>query len=191
MNRKWMKLSLVLAVVALLAVSVTAAAAAWPGGGRGAGFGAGADGSLLATVADALGIEPADLVAELQAGKTVADLATDKGVELSAIVDALTAQHRELLANAVANGRLTQAQADARLEVFTANLTTRLSEPFGANCFGFMDADGDGVCDLCGQTMGGMRGRMGRGMMGRGMMGRGGMGQGMGPGGMWGNQGNS
>lgn len=198
MNKQWLKIGVVLVVVAALAVTAVVASAAWPGGGRGQGFGFGPDGSLLSVAAEELGIEQADLVTELQAGKTIADVAEEKGVELSAIVDAFAALHSENLANAVTNGWLTQEQADARLELLKTDLTARLSQSFDPRGFGFTDADGDGVCDFCEEN--GMGGMMGRGMMGRGMMGRGGMGrgfgQGMGPGGMWGNgapanQGNS
>lgn len=190
MNRKWLKLGIVIIVVLALAVTAVAASAAWPGGGRGQGFGAGPENSLIAIAADTLGIEPADLIAELQAGKTVAEVATEQGVELSAIVDTFAAVRAENLNNAVSNGWLTQEQADARLELLKTNLTERLSQPFDTRGYGlgFEDADGDGLCDHCEEY--GIGGGMGQGFgcgMGRGMMERG-MGQGMmGRGGMWGN----
>lgn len=190
MNKKWLKISIVLVVIAVLAVTAVSASAAWPGGGRGQGFGFGPDGSLMSVAAEALGIEQADLVTELQAGKTIADVAEAQGVELSAIVDAFAALHSENLANAVTNGWLTQEQADARLELMKTNLTARLSQSFDPRGYGFTDEDGDGVCDFCdeyGIGQGRMMGPRGNDNgMGRGMMGPRG-GNGMGRGGMWGN----
>jgi hypothetical protein len=86
-----------------------------PGFGRdGLRFG----GELLSVVADKLGIEVTDLRTEMQSGKTIADIAEEKGVETSAIVDAIVAAQQENLDQAVTDGRLTQEQADARLETF-------------------------------------------------------------------------
>lgn len=191
MNRKWLKISIVLVAIVALAATAVVASAAWPGGGRGQGFGVGPDGSLLSVAAETLSMEQADLVTELQAGKTIADVAAEKGVEVSAIVDAFVAVHADNLANAVTNGWLTQEQADARLELLKTNLTARLSEAFDPRGYGFTDEDGDGVCDFCeAYGMGQGRGMMGpRGNfngMGRGMMGPRG-GNGIGRGGMWGN----
>lgn len=90
-------------------------------GGRGRGGAKGGflgweDGSLLDIAADQLGMTQEDLVAELQDGSTIADLAAEKGVELQAIADAFVAQRAEDLAEAVEEGRITQERADWMLE---------------------------------------------------------------------------
>lgn len=97
-------------------------------GGRGPG-GIG-HGASLTTIAEALSMTEADLQSALQAGKTVAALAEEKGIALQAIVDALLAEQKTLLAQAVTDGRLTQEQADARLTALATQLPTQLSTTF-------------------------------------------------------------
>jgi hypothetical protein len=70
----------------------------------------------LAAAADAIGIEPRQLLAELRDGATVAEVAADNGVERSAVVDAVEAAFRERLDAAVEGGWLTQEEADERAE---------------------------------------------------------------------------
>ena len=80
-------------------------------------------------VAEQLGMTVDELTAALQGGKSVADLAGEKGVALETIVEALMAPRREALATAVANGRLTQEQADTMLAEMQENITTHLQQP--------------------------------------------------------------
>lgn len=84
----------------------------------------------LTTIAETLNMTEADLRTAIQAGQTVADLATEKGIALQTIVDALLAEHKSLLAQAVTDGRLTQEQADARLAELATQLPTQLSTTF-------------------------------------------------------------
>lgn len=140
MNSKWKRwlvggLGALLALtVALGAVTTTFAndqgtvATAWRGG-RG-GLGRTGHGASLTTIAGALNMTEADLQSALQAGKSVADLAKEKGVALQTIVDALIAEQKTLLQQAVTAGRLTQAQADARLAALQAQLPAQLSTAF-------------------------------------------------------------
>ncbi|GAB4518104.1 MAG: hypothetical protein Kow0047_29710 [Anaerolineae bacterium] len=120
---------------------------AHPGGWLGFGMGfrgahAGPDGSLIATAADVLEVDRADLVAQLQDGKTLAEIAGDQADE---IVDAFLAQRAEALQEAVDAGRLTQEQADTILGWMKDSVTQRMEEAFSPPAF--VDADGDGVCD--------------------------------------------
>ncbi len=130
MNKKWLKLSIVVLVVGVIGVSAVAAHPPGPGGGW--GMGGGFADSPIAIAAEQLGMEPDALLTELQAGKTVAELAEANGVSLDSIVDAVVAAHSERLATAVENGRITQEQADERLATMTEHLTERLSQPFEA-----------------------------------------------------------
>jgi hypothetical protein len=100
-----------------------------PGGFPGLGMDRGSGGgSLLMTVAaDQLGMTEAELRAELRAGKSIADLAVAKGVDTQAISDAYLAQLEAELDAQVADGSLTQNQADARLEQESEALPDRLT----------------------------------------------------------------
>lgn len=64
-------------------------------------------------VAKAIGITEADLTTALASGKTVAQIASADGVALQKVIDALVADGKAELAAQVANGSMTQAQADA------------------------------------------------------------------------------
>ena len=130
--------------------------------GRRGGMG-GRQQSLVAVAAQQLGVNQADLVVQLQGGKTIAQVASEKNVALDTIVNAFVATRQARMAQAVAAGRMTQAQADAMLATMRANVTARLSQPWspqgpGAGT-GFTDQNGDGVCDYAGS------GRMGSGPM--------------------------
>jgi len=75
----------------------------------------------LSAVATALKLKPADLSAQLQSGKTLADIAkaqnVDETIVKQAIVDAAKAQ----IQREVEYGVLTQAQADQRLSTLTVD----------------------------------------------------------------------
>lgn len=140
-----------------------------PGGGPGmmgnmGGRWGGPENSMIAIVAEKLGLTTDELVTELQAGKTIADIAKEKNVALETIVDAVVAPRAERLTQMVTNGRLTQEQADTMLATMKANITTKMSEKWEPRGLGYQDADGDGACDNMGQ--GPMGGRFGGGRMG-------------------------
>jgi len=122
----------------------------------------GAQQSLVAVAADTLGLTQVDLIAQLQGGKTIAQVAADRNVALNTIVDAFVATRQARMATAVAAGRMTQAQVDTMLTPMRANVTARLSQPWSPRGpgAGFIDQNGDGVCDYAGS------GRMGGGRMG-------------------------
>ena len=60
-----------------------------------------------------LGMTQADIQAERLAGKSLAELAQAKGVSKDALVKAILDEHKADLAKLVADGKMTQAQADA------------------------------------------------------------------------------
>jgi hypothetical protein len=138
---------------------------------------AGPQNSLIAVAAEALGLTPQELIAELQAGKTLADVAEEQGVALETIVDAFLAPREEALQAAVEAGRLTQEQADALLAQIREHVRTRLTATwtFGQGYGpGFADENGNGICDYMESGSWGFGLGTGRfGPMGRGMMGRG------------------
>jgi uncharacterized protein (DUF433 family) len=54
----------------------------------------------IAFVADLIGIEPAELLAALADGQTIADVAQDNGVEVDSVVDAIVSELRDRLDDA-------------------------------------------------------------------------------------------
>ena len=93
----------------------------------------GEHGGMLDVLAEILGMTPEEIFAELEAGKTIAEIAAGQDVELADLVDALIAPRAEALAQAVENDRLTQEQADWLLEHTREGLEWLLSN----NLFGF------------------------------------------------------
>ena len=157
------------------------------GSGTGPGYGlavkgawAGPEQSLVAVAAETLDMEQADVVAELQSGKTLAEVAEANTVDVQDLVDAFLAPRAEFIAQAVADGKITQADADAMQARMQAMVTAKTAQPWEPN--------GNGSCDGTGMGSGQqMRGRQaqsqGQGMgmaahntqrssMGRGMNGR-------------------
>ena len=82
-------------------------------------------------VADLLGMTPAELLAARQSGKTVLEIAKEKGVTEQQLTDAMEKTRKDALDAAVKAGTLTQAQADAMLERMTANAGQWLSASMG------------------------------------------------------------
>ncbi len=80
------------------------------------GFG----GLKLEETAKVLGVTTTDLSAQLKAGKSIQDIATERGVSDTQLTDAVHAQgvanEKIRLAQLVTNGKITQAQADAQLQ---------------------------------------------------------------------------
>jgi polyhydroxyalkanoate synthesis regulator phasin len=72
-------------------------------------FGFGGDPS---TVAESLGIEEDELRSALEDGQTIAEIAEEQGVDVQDVVDDIVAAQQERLDEAVADGDLTQEQAD-------------------------------------------------------------------------------
>ena len=98
----------------------------------------------LEVAATTLGLTPEQLRTELQAGKSLATIAGEKGVEVSALVNALVADAKTHLAQAVTDGKLTQAQADEK----AANLEARITEMVnrtGRPHDGPRDGEGEGA----------------------------------------------
>lgn len=126
-----------------------------PIGGGGRGNWGGPQNSLVAVAAKTIGIDQTALVAELNTGKTIAAVATAHGIALDKIVDAFVAPHIERWNLAVAAGTITQAQADAFIATMKTNVTAQLNAPFTPNGLGagtgFVDANGDGLCDIGGR----------------------------------------
>ena len=141
MNKKRLVLLSSAALVLLLVVSLVGAAVVSAdeepppesgvpfgprGGGRG-GFGGrmfgGAPGgqwTMFDTAAEALGLTPEELFAELHAGKSLEEVAEGQGVDIEAVQDAMNAARGEAMQQgieqALEDGSISQEQADWMLE---------------------------------------------------------------------------
>ncbi len=133
MSRKWLIVAGVGLTAALLVLAVAIPALAqnptptpstpttpkgWFGWGRGFGFGmrGGNSWQNFDAVAKALGLTPEQLFTELHSGKTLDDIAKEKGVDLQKVYDAMKASQIEAfraeIEQAVKDGKLTREQAD-------------------------------------------------------------------------------
>lgn len=92
-----------------------------PGGGRGG------RGMHLDAAATALGMTADELRTELQAGKSIADIAGEQGVSVQGVIDALVAEAKAHLDEEVASGEHTQAEADAKLAEITERITAMVN----------------------------------------------------------------
>ena len=131
-------------------------------GGYGGMHGYGYQGTMPAILADALGMTSEELYAALSDGQTIAELAAAQGVEMDALVDALVAPRILQLEQAVADGYMTQEQADWMIEMMTTQMAWRLE----SLNLGY----GDGGCGMMGGSsyVGQHGGRHGGGMGGGG-----------------------
>ena len=141
-NMKWTQrrmASLALAVAGVTVVGLLAAGSASAQGGGTvnplrsplctprAEEGQGGESGNLAAVAQALGIDEAVLKAALKSGKTIADVAQANNVPVANVIAAIVADRQAHIAQAVVDGKLTQAQANEKLEYLTAKVTESVS----------------------------------------------------------------
>jgi hypothetical protein len=87
--------------------------------------------TALDAAAKALGMTTADLTTELQSGKSLADIATEKKVDVATVKQAIVDAAKAAVDQAVTDGKLTQAQGDemkAKIDEMAANLD--LTQPF-------------------------------------------------------------
>ena len=91
-------------------------------------------------IAELLGMTRDEIWAARVQGKTLADLAKEKGVDTQKLVDALVASQKTMLDQAVTDNRLTQAQADKWLEWYKQAAALQLTEPYGPGLGGLLGA---------------------------------------------------
>ncbi len=77
---------------------------------------------IIQSAAEAIGIEPKELVAELKDGKSIADVAAEHSVPLDDVKAQITEDATARLAELVADGKLTQERADQMLQKLADNL---------------------------------------------------------------------
>jgi hypothetical protein len=111
----------VVAVVGIaLAQEPTPTPHGWFGPGHGLGPMGRGDWDTFDATAEALGLSPEQLFTELHGGKTLTDLAEEKGVDLQTVYDAAAAVReeamRQRIEQAVEQGQLSREQADWMLQ---------------------------------------------------------------------------
>ena len=95
-----------------------------PARGEGMRGGPKGPGRNVAAIASVLKLTEAELKTQVESGKTLAQIATTQGVDVKLVVDAIVTDMKSHIAEEVASGELTQAQADAKL----ADATTKVTE---------------------------------------------------------------
>jgi hypothetical protein len=83
---------------------------------------------LIKATADATGLTNAQVVEQLKAGKSLAQIAQDKGKSADTIIAAVRTQLKQRLDKAVKNKKLTQAKADVMLANFDTNAPTVMQD---------------------------------------------------------------
>ena len=91
-------------------------------------------------VAGALGLEPAELKQELSAGKSLAQIAQERNVNIDALKAELAAQAKTQMEKAVADGKLTADQATTLLAQLTEHFDEMLNMSF-KNFMGGMNGE--------------------------------------------------
>ncbi|WP_127587001.1 hypothetical protein [Paenibacillus koleovorans] len=137
------------------------------GPGKGAGFDKrGGQGDELSILATSIGISAEELQTQLKAGKTVLQLAEEKGITKASLLEKLNAAFAKSIDDAVAAGALTQEQATKRKDEITArseHLVTNLGLPPGGQRMGPGQKGGQGGPGHGGGGPGGRGGMMGGG----------------------------
>jgi uncharacterized protein YidB (DUF937 family) len=91
----------------------------------------------LSIVANAIGISESALKSALEAGQSIAQIATAHGVSPATVIDALVADETKEIDAAVPDGRLTQTQATALIGRLTTMITNLVNATFpGAGASG-------------------------------------------------------
>src|SRR5262249_26781471 len=81
-------------------------------------------------LANLLGIDVDTLRSDLRDGKTIAQIASDQGVDVQTVIDSLVSEVKSHLDLSVQNGRLTQDEADAQLDKITQRITDFVNNGF-------------------------------------------------------------
>jgi CRISPR/Cas system-associated endoribonuclease Cas2 len=101
--------------------------------------------ATLDTAASYLGLTESELRAKLADGKSLADVAAEEGKSVEGLVQALVKASTERIDEAVANGKLTKAQADSLKENLEERVRDRVNrEPGSFGPFGKSHRFGNG-----------------------------------------------
>ena len=84
---------------------------------------------VLRQIAEETGLSVQDIIPLLRDGATPAEILINNGVDVNIFIDDIIIGVKERLTDAVQAGRLTQEQADERLDTMRTTLTERLNSP--------------------------------------------------------------
>jgi hypothetical protein len=84
-------------------------------------------GKNVAAIAAVLKLTEAELKTQVQSGKTLAQIATAQSVSVQSVINVLVAGMQAHIAEELASGEITQAQADTKLASVTAKATERVN----------------------------------------------------------------
>lgn len=107
-----------------------------PAGGEGRGEGrgdrrGGPGGCNNEAVAEVLGVTTDELDAARDAGQSLADVAQQQGIAIDEVIRVIVTEKAEHIAEEVASGEITQAEADERLADLEARTTERVNRTPG------------------------------------------------------------
>jgi len=81
----------------------------------------------MTAVAGVLKLTETELKTQLDSGKSLAAVAATQNVSVQSVIDVIVTEVRAHIAEEVASGEITQAQADAKLAEVTAKVTTKVN----------------------------------------------------------------
>ena len=84
---------------------------------------------MLLRISQAVGMEPDELIPQLKEGKSIAQIAEEQGISTSVVVGELLVSVEERLDRAVADGKLSQEQAEEKLSKAEARITEMVQNP--------------------------------------------------------------
>ena len=87
----------------------------------------GGPGKDVAAIASVLKLTEAELKTQMQSGKTLAQIATAQSVSVQSVINVLVADMQAHIAEELASGKITQAQATTKLASVTAKATERVN----------------------------------------------------------------
>jgi hypothetical protein len=102
------------------------------------------NGEHLDAISSLLGITSEELKTELRSGKSLAEIAISKGVDTQKVIDAIVAGMTEKLTEKVAEGKITQAQADTMLANVVDRVTAMVNGEHPARAFGHAEGEKHG-----------------------------------------------
>ncbi|MGD9935461.1 MAG: hypothetical protein AB7T37_17325 [Dehalococcoidia bacterium] len=106
--------------------------------------------NIIEAAAAELGMTPEELKTELEAGKSILDVAAENGVDAATLTANVTAAAKADVATKLAAGEITQEQADhalAEIDEHIADVLSGARPEGGRGMKGDCDRDGDGAPD--------------------------------------------
>ncbi len=98
-----------------------------PARGEGSRGGPKGPGKNVAAIASVLKLTEAELKTQMQSGKTLAQIATAQSVSVQSVIDVLVTDMQAHIAEELASGEITQAQATTKLASVTTKATERIN----------------------------------------------------------------